>query len=105
MLIFILIAMALEKRAIKTFLLDEVALGTLTDAQYQNAIAATRVNRQRAKALFTGHYRPVNRFYRAAARLAIKKKLLARVGEEKGNAQKVEKLREETKQLSQALLK
>ncbi|QRN84093.1 PrsW family intramembrane metalloprotease [Chloroflexota bacterium] len=105
MLIFILIAMALENREIKTYLADEVALDTLTEAQYQNAIAATRVNRQRAKALFTGHYQPVNRFYRTAARLAIKKKLLARVGEEKGNAQKVEKLREETKQLSQALLK
>lgn len=105
MLIFILIAMALEKREIKTYLADEVALGTLTAAQFQTAISATQVNRQRIKALFTSQYSVVNRFYRTAARLAIKKKLLARVGEEHGSAQKVEKLREETKQLSQALLK
>ena len=103
MLIFILIAMALEKREIKTYLLDEVSLGTLTEAQYQAAISATRVNRQRVKAFFSGHYRSVNRFYRTASRLAIKKKLLARVGDERGSAQKVEKLRDETRQLSQAL--
>ena len=83
MLVYILIAMALEKRQIKTYLADEVALGTLTDTQYQTAISATQVNRQRAKALFTGRYRPVNRFYRTAARLAIKKKILAQVGEER----------------------
>ena len=105
MLVFILIAMALEKREIKTYLADEVALGTLTEAQYQTAIAATRVNRQRTKALFTGQYRSVNRFYRTAARLAIKKKLLARVGEERGSMEKIEKLREETRQLSQAVVK
>ena len=104
MLIFILIAMALEKREIKTYLADEIALGTLTETQYQTAISATRVNRQRTKALFTGHYRPVNRFYRFAARLAIKKKLLARVGEEGDSLARIDKLREETHQLSQTLI-
>lgn len=104
MLGFILVAMILEKREIKTYLADEVALGTLTDAQFQTAISATRVNRQRVKAIFTGHYRPVNRFYRTASRLAIKKKLLARVGEEDGSLERIEKLREETHRLSQALI-
>lgn len=103
MLIFILIAMALEKREIKTYLTDEVSRGTLTEAQYQTAISANRVNRERVKAIFGGKYSAVNRFYRTAARLAIKKKLLAKVGDERGSAQKVEKLREETRQLSQTL--
>ncbi|MBG0770599.1 MAG: PrsW family intramembrane metalloprotease [Anaerolineaceae bacterium] len=103
MLIFILIAMALEKREIRTYLADEIALGTLTEAQYQNVISANRVNRERVKAFFTGKYSAVNRFYRTAARLAIKKKQQARLGDERGSAQKVDKLREETRQLSQTL--
>jgi RsiW-degrading membrane proteinase PrsW (M82 family) len=104
MLVYILIAMALEKRQINTYLADEVALGTLTEAQYQTATSATRVNRQRTRALFTGQYRPVNRFYRTAARLAIKKKLLAQVGDESGSQERIDKLREETRQLSQVVI-
>lgn len=103
MLGFILIVMQLEKRTIQTYLFDEVAQGTLTTAQYQTAVSARKVNMKRFAALFTGRYRIVNRFYRTASRLAIKKKQLAKLGEERNNSETIAALRAETRALSNSM--
>jgi protease PrsW len=100
MLGFIFIVMRLEKRDIEHYLADEVAQGTLTEAQYRTAVSARKTNRERVSAIFTGQYRTVNRFYRTASRLAIKKKHLAKLGEERNNSEVIAALRTETRTLS-----
>ncbi len=103
MLGFILIVMNIEKHDVTHYLFDEVAQGTLTEAQYQTAISARKVNRTRFAAFFSSRYQMVNRFYRTASRLAIKKKQLIRLGEERNNGEIVARLRAETKALSNSL--
>jgi RsiW-degrading membrane proteinase PrsW (M82 family) len=104
MLGFILIVMRIEKHDVVRYLADEIAQGTLTESQYQTAISARKVNQKRFTALFSSRYRTVNQFYRTASRLAIKKKHLARLGEERHNGEIVATLRAETKTLSKTLL-
>ena len=100
MLGFIFIVMRLEKRDIVKYLFDEVGQGTLTEAQYQTTISARQTNLKRFSALFTGRCAMVNKFYRTASRLAIKKKQLAKLGEERNNSEVVAALRDETRRLS-----
>ncbi len=104
MLGFIVIVMQLERHDIERYLFDEVAQGTLTESQYRTAISARKTNRERFSAIFSGHYRTVNQFYRTASRLAIKKKHLVRLGEERNNSEIVALLRTETKTLSDTLV-
>ena len=103
MLVFIVAISRIEKRDLEIYLSDEVERGTLTPAQYQVAISAVSVSRVKTKALFNGNYRVTNLLYRTTGRLAVKKKLLERVGNEKDNAAQVEKLRGQVNILSEAL--
>lgn len=104
MLVFILIVTRLERKDLEEYLKEEVAIGTLTEAQYRIAVSAFRVSLSRIKACFRGKHRITTRFYREAAELALKKKQLAQLGEERGNREAVEKYRMEVGELSKALM-
>lgn len=103
MLGFILIVMQIEKQNIKIYLLPEVDLGTLTHPQYEVAISSLKVARKKMQAFFQGRYKKVNRFYRHAAELGLKKFHRERLGEENGNGGAVTALRDQVKSLSDAL--
>lgn len=105
MLVFIIIISRIERRDLAVYLQDEVEQGTLTQWQYQVAISAVKISQAKTQALFKGQYRLTNLLYRTTGRLAIKKKLLQRLGNEKDNAAQVESLREQAKILSEALAK
>ena len=103
MLLFIVIISRVERRDLAIYLQDEVRLGTLTPTQYQVAISAVKISQAKTQALFKGQYRLTNLLYRTTGRLAIKKKLLQRLGNEKDNAAQVESLRKQIMILSEAL--
>jgi RsiW-degrading membrane proteinase PrsW (M82 family) len=96
---FIIWVIFREQRAIAINLLEEVALGVLTEAQYQTACSALAMNGARFNALTRGHYRQTNRFYQACAELAHKKQQRASLGEETGNTVIIEHLRGELSRL------
>ncbi len=100
MLVFIIIAILRERSTIVNYLQDEVGRDTLTEDQYQTAISALRVSLARLTAIFKGSYRDTSRFYKSAAELALKKKQLNRLGEERGNTKAVKELRDKVSRLS-----
>lgn len=73
---------------------DEVARGTLSEAQYRTASSIMGQTRARLRG------REVRRFYNACANLAQKKHQLAYLGEEGGNSARVAMLRDEITRLS-----
>ncbi|MBG0785134.1 MAG: PrsW family intramembrane metalloprotease [Anaerolineaceae bacterium] len=103
MLVFIVIISRVERNELAVYLKDEVQLGTLTPTQYQVAISAVKISQAKTQALFKGRYRLTNLLYRTTGRLAIKKKLLQRLGNEKDNAAQVESLRRQILILREAL--
>jgi hypothetical protein len=100
---FIVVVMLIEKSHLRTYLKPEVALGTLTETEYQQSTSVIQINANRLKALFNGKYTVTTRFYRTAAELAIKNRQLEKFGEERGNAQAVTNLRLQLRDLSNAL--
>lgn len=103
MLLFIIIISRIERNDLQHYLQAEVALGTLTPEQYQTAISAVKVSQAKAKVLFTGQHRATSQLYRTAGRLAIKKKLLAKLGDDDDTAAQITQLRAQTQALSAAL--
>ena len=103
MLGFIIIIMFIEKQHLKTYLQPEIQLGTLTDQQFTQAISFIKIQINRLSALFKGKYAKTTQFYRSAAELALKKRQLDRLGDEKGNRQTVNSLRAKVRDLSHAL--
>ncbi|MCJ7700425.1 MAG: hypothetical protein MUO62_02475 [Anaerolineales bacterium] len=103
MFFFILWAIHREKNWIKTHLLEEIAFGSITHAQYRTASSAWAQNLARFNALSSGKYWATHRFYHLTANLAYKKEQLARMGEEKGNTAKIAVLRAEIRELGNRL--
>jgi RsiW-degrading membrane proteinase PrsW (M82 family) len=103
MLVFIIIAIAQERKVLVNYLRDEVQKGTLTQSQYETVISALRVSFTRLSAIPKGNYGKTTRFYKRAAQLALKKRHLHKLGEEKGNTQTVKALREKVTDLSRAI--
>lgn len=83
-----------ERRWMRQYLADEVALGTFNHAHYQ---AACSLRAQFGARLRGGAAR---RFYETCAELAHKKRQLATIGEERGNSARVEQLRAQLAQLA-----
>ncbi len=100
MLIFIIIAIVRERYVLINYLKEEIAFGTLTEKQYSTAINTIRVTFARLGALGKGSYRQTTQFYKTAAELALKKKHLDKLGEERGNTATVANLRAKVKSLS-----
>jgi hypothetical protein len=104
MLAFILVVTRIERRDLERYLRDEVKSGVLTVGQYSIAVSACKVSLSRIRGLFKGKYRETTRFFRDAAELALKKKQLERMGDERGNRKAVEDLRVKVSALSKTLL-
>jgi protease PrsW len=94
MIIFVIWALYREQKWIKTQLQDEVANGIITPSQYKTACSAWAQTSSRIKALFSGKYRLIDRFYLLTAELAFKKHQLRALGEEE-NLPEIDHLRTE----------
>lgn len=103
MLGFILYLISRERSWISQYLRDEVALNTLTEAQYRTACSLFGQTRARLEALSRGCYRQTAHFYQLCGELSHKKRQLATLGDETGNLRQVEALRAELARISQLL--
>lgn len=89
-----------ERNRARIYLADEVTQGTISPAQFQVATSAFRPTMTRLNAVGSGHYWDTRRFYQVCGELAQKKEQLAKYGEERGNAGRVETLRAELTRLA-----
>jgi RsiW-degrading membrane proteinase PrsW (M82 family) len=80
MFVFILILVWREGKVMREHLAEEVALGNMSQAQYETAGSITGQIAARWGALFGGHWREASRFYDLAGDLAFKKYQLAKLG-------------------------
>jgi RsiW-degrading membrane proteinase PrsW (M82 family) len=80
MFVFILILVWREGKVMREQLAEEVALGNMTQAQYQAAGSIGGQIAARWGALAGGHWRDASQFYDLAGDLAFKKYQLARLG-------------------------
>lgn len=84
-----------EQRTITAQLREEVQLGTISVQQYETACSARAQSMARLRGLFSKRYHFTNRFYQLAAELAHKKYQRYRMGEETGNTQIIDRLRQD----------
>lgn len=98
--IFFVIMVNNERSLLVQHLAEEVQLGTITPLQYQVACSPVRSSRKRLHAWSTQNHRVVNQFFDLCGELAHKKGQYLRFGEEKGNLEAIQKLREELSGLS-----
>jgi RsiW-degrading membrane proteinase PrsW (M82 family) len=104
MFIFILWAIARERKLLTDYLREEVALGLLSPTQYRTATSARSQSLARLKALFNGSYKATARFYQLCGELAHKKRQLAQLGDEGGNTAIIQGLRGELADLASRAL-
>jgi RsiW-degrading membrane proteinase PrsW (M82 family) len=90
MAIFIVFMIARERGLLQKQLLEEVASGVMSQAQYQKALSPLTMS----TAFFTGG-RAASRFYQMCGELAHKKEQLNKLGEEQGNTSIIQALRSE----------
>ena len=100
MVLFVIWALYREQKWIITQLRDEVASGVITTAQYLTACSARAQTSTRIRALFSGRYRLIDRFYLLTAELAFKKHQASTLGEQVENQPEIEHMRSELMQLS-----
>ena len=98
--IVIVWAIQREKRLATRYLAEEVELGVLTAAQFRTARSIFAQTGARVQALASGRLGATSRFYQACGEMAHKKHHLATLGDERGNADLVERLRGELQRLS-----
>lgn len=100
--IFFVAIMALrdEQANLAAQLKEEVTLGTISSEQYQTACSAWAQSQAGIRAVLSRRYRKTRRFYQTAAELAHKKRQLSQMGEEYGNSQLIERLRQDLIALS-----
>jgi protease PrsW len=101
MLVFILWAIHRESKWIAKYLQDEVNQGVISQYQYRIACSTWSQNSARINALFSGQYRSTRHFYQICAELAYKKHQLETLGEESGNSNRIQLLRNELAALAQ----
>jgi hypothetical protein len=101
MLGFIIWMIVHERNILKRQLVEEVNSGAISRGQYNTAISFFQTN-ARLTALTSGTLRSTSRFYQVLGELAHKKEQLAKLGDEGGNTQIIEKLRTEMAQLAPA---
>jgi RsiW-degrading membrane proteinase PrsW (M82 family) len=99
MLGFIIWMVVNERNILKRQLVEEVNSGTISRGQYNTAISFFQTNAH-FSALTSGSLRATSRFYQVLGELAHKKEQLQKHGEEGGNTQIIEKLRNEMMQLA-----
>lgn len=100
MFVFILILVWREGSVMREQLREEVAFGTLTQAQYQTACSLVGQAVARWSSLFSSNWLAAGKFYDLCGRLAFKKNALRRVGPEPGLPATIGKLRADIAALS-----
>ena len=103
MFVFIVVVLSVEQSNLKRYLEPEVDEDVITQSQFSTATSAFKIIGARLSSIFKGHYGQTTRLYRKAAERAITKKHLDKHGEEDGNQETFEQLREEVRTLSQRL--
>lgn len=81
-----------EQGLLKKHLVEEVNNGLISQAQYKTAVSFFQFNARMA-AMSGGVYRATDHFYQYLGELAHKKEQFAKLGDERGNAAIIEKLR------------
>jgi len=99
MVVFVIWMISRERNILKKQLVEEVNSGLVSPKQYHTAISFFQTG-VHLSALTSGTFRATSRFYQVLGELAHKKEQLARVGEERGNTQIIQKLRAELMQLA-----
>jgi RsiW-degrading membrane proteinase PrsW (M82 family) len=84
-----------EQLNLKKYLAAEVQAGTLSAALFNTVSSAWRQMAARTAALFTGRYRKTARFYQVCGEYAHKRRQYAALGDEGGNLEVIQKLRDE----------
>lgn len=84
-----------EHRWLSAYLKEEVELQILTPEQHRVACSAWARTGAKLRALFSGRYRQISRFYQLCGELAQKKYQLVTFGEEGGNTATVAALRDD----------
>ena len=100
MFLVILWATWMEQRNLIKHLREEAQLGLISPAQYRTACSAWAQSFARLNSLFNGHWGATRRFYQVCGELAHKKEQLAKLGEEGGNSNIIQKYRAELARLS-----
>jgi RsiW-degrading membrane proteinase PrsW (M82 family) len=94
MLGFIIWMITHERNILSKHLVEEVNSGSISRAQYNNAISFFQTN-VHLSALASGTFRSTSRFYQVLGELVHKKDQLSRMGDEGRNTQMIEQLRME----------
>lgn len=89
-----ILALRNEQANLAVQLKEEVTIGTISPEQYQTACSAWAQSQAGVRAMLSGRYRTTRRFYQTAAELAHKKRQLSLMGNENGNSQMIERLRQ-----------
>ncbi len=104
MFLFILWALAGERKLMKLHLREEYDLNLLTAEQYSTAISAGKQSAARFRALTSGQYAATNRFYKICGELAHKKNQFHKLGNERNNMEIIQKYRTELATLKEQAL-
>lgn len=99
MIAFIVWMIVRERNILKTQLVEEVNNGLVSAKQYNTAISFFQTG-VHLSALTSGSFRATSRFYQVLGELAHKKEQLAKMGDERGNTQIIQRLRAELTQLA-----
>jgi RsiW-degrading membrane proteinase PrsW (M82 family) len=95
MAIFIVVMIGRERQILRNQLREEVASGTISNAQYRRALSPLTMS-----TAFLHGGPKASRFYQVCAELAHKKEQLSKLGDEHGNTALVQSLRQELATLS-----
>jgi RsiW-degrading membrane proteinase PrsW (M82 family) len=95
MIIFIIWALYREQKWIIEQLHEEVNDGVITPGQYKTACSAWAQTSARMKALFSGKYHLIDRFFLLTAELAFKKQHASDLGEQQENQPDIDRIRAE----------
>jgi len=99
MFVFILWAIASDRKLLKLHLQEEYTLGLISASQYHTAISAGKQSAARFRALTSGKYSATNRFYKVCGQLAHKKHQYHKLGNEKNNIEMIQQYRAELETL------
>ncbi|MFC2064299.1 PrsW family intramembrane metalloprotease [Chloroflexota bacterium] len=100
MMCFIVWMILREKQTLKKYLFEEVQSGTITKTQFQAAISGWQQVSVIITALLSGKYKLTRRFYQLCGELAHKRRQLDKLGNEDGNIQMINTIRQELGQIS-----
>ena len=102
MLAFIIWMVVNERNLLKKHLREEVSQNLISEKQYNTAISFFQIGTH-LKALTSGNFGKVSRFYQVCGELAHKKEQFTKLGDEGGNAAIIEKYRKELQSLAPAV--